>query len=677
MKAVWQRVSKYCVIVIIAALIASFGLSCVSAPVSAPVVSPEIASKAVGIGAVDALSDLKTQLFSLPKTAFADEGQRDRLAAATDEVIDKVKDGNYGGAFTGLQKSVRSGVRKWVGAPYQEKLLEAIDIAVVCIYNASQTTVETAYGKLAGADGGNDSWVWKGVPYAKPPVGELRWKAPQEPEPWQGVRHSTSKFSVATQPLMSAQWVPANRVVGSEDCLYMNIFRPKGEAKGLPVLVWIHGGANFFGGAVGYDASKMASKCNMVVVVIQYRLGPFGWFVHPALNSEGSAEDRSGNYGTLDTIQALKWVQKNIAAFGGDPNNVTVGGQSAGGFNTMNILISPLAKGLFHRALVMSCGGSLISLEEGIARTNAMIDKMLVADGTCADAAAAAQYRAALSPEKLEAYLRGKSAEEVMRAAMNPRGTVDNVSPFIDGAVIPGKAIDVIAAGKHNHVPIILGSTADELKPFMPAFGAAIPTSRGRTWLDAFKVMSGALKLDEVFGPEDKALYDACGKYPSLSWKATMVDSVARALKEKQDGVYCYFFRWGEPGSGPEPLDFIYGAAHALDIPFFFGWERDPFNVGFFTEANRGGRAALQQAMMAYLANFARSGNPNGAGLPEWKQWSNEPGGAKSIIFDATFSEARIAMGDWEVTKQQVMAEIDALPLPPQGKNIIKMFVLF
>lgn len=663
--------------VIVAILLTFLGLSCVSTPVSAPSVSPEIASRAVGIGAVDALADLKTQVFSLPKTAFEDESQRDRLVAEIDAAIAKVKDGDYKGTLGKLEGAVKGSIRKWVPAPYQEKLLEASDIAIACVINASQTTIETAYGKLAGADGGNDSWVWKGVPYAKPPVGELRWRSPQDPEPWQGVRHSTNKFSVATQPLMSVQGVPANRVVGSEDCLYLNVFRPKGEAKDLPVLVWIHGGGNAYGGAEPYDASKMASQCNMVVVVIQYRLGPFGWFVHPTLNAGGSPEDRSGNYGTLDTIQALKWVKENIAAFGGDPNNVTVGGQSAGGFNTMNILISPLAKGLFHRALVMSAGGWLITLEEGIARTNAMIDKMLVADGTCNDAEEAAKYRASMSPEKLTAYLRGKSAEEVMRAAMSPRGTVDRVSPFIDGTVIPGKAIDVIASGNYNRVPIILGSTADELKLFMPLYGTAIKTSTGRTWADAFKVMSGTLKLDEVFGPEDKAIYDACGKYPSLSWKATMVDSVARALKEKQDGVYCYFFRWGEPGSGPEPLDFIYGAAHILDIPFFFGGERDPFNLGFFTEANRAGRVALQRTMMAYLANFARSGNPNGAGLPEWKQWSNEPGGPKSIIFDATFNEAKVTMGDWEVTKKQVMAEIDALPLPPQSKTVIKMFVFF
>lgn len=652
-------------------------LSMAPACVSEPKVSQDIVSKAVGIGAVDALHNLRMQLFSLPKTAFDDESRRDQLVADIDAVVARVGDGNYADALDKLGKGIRSGVRKWVAEPYRVKCLEAVDVAIASINNASQTTVETAYGKLAGADGGNDSWVWKGVPYAKPPVEELRWRAPQDPEPWRGVRHSTDKFSAATQPLMSEQWIPANRVIGSEDCLYLNVFRPKAQAKALPVFVWIHGGANFFGSAAKYDASRMASQCNMVVVVIQYRLGPFGWLVHPALTAGGSPEDRSGNYGTLDTIQALKWVKDNITAFGGDPSNIMVGGQSAGGFDTMNILISPLAKGLFHKALVMSAGGGLISLEEGVKRTNSMIEKMLVADGTCADAASAASYRAAMSDEKLQAYLRSKSTEEVMRAAMNPRGTVDNVSPFIDGVVIPGMAAETIAAGNYNRVPIILGSVADELKPFMPAFGTAIGTSTGRTWADAFKVISGALTLDEVFGAEDRALYDACGKYPSLSWKAMMVDSIARLLREKQDGVYCYFFRWGEPGSGPEPLDFIYGAAHALDIPFFFGWERDPFGVKFFTEANRAGRVALQKVMMSYLANFARSGDPNGAGLPRWEQWSNAPVGPKSIILDATFSEAKVTMGDWEVTKQQVMDEIEALPLPQQGKNVIKAFVLF
>ncbi|MBM4447124.1 MAG: carboxylesterase family protein [Chloroflexi bacterium] len=649
------------------------GLACVSAPA----IDMAVDSKAVGIGALDALSDLESQISALPDSAFTDPNHRNTLLNNLDDAINQVENGGYKGALNKLDKDVKNNIKEWIVAAQQPAVLDSVDVAIVCTTNASLTTVKTVYGKVAGTNAGNDSWVWKGIPYAKPPVGALRWKAPQDPDSWQIVRHSTDTFTPATQPVMSLQWMPANQITGSEDCLYLNIFRPKIGAKNLPVYIWIHGGANFFGGAHRYDASLMASKCNMVVVVIQYRLGPFGWFIHPALNAGGSSEDRSGNYGTLDTIQVLKWVRNNIAAFGGNPDNVAVAGQSAGGFNTMNLIISPLAKGLFHKAISQSAGGGLIPVETGVARANAIIDKLLVADKTCPDLAAATAYRTAMTNEKIEAYLKGKTTHEIMRAAMNDRGAIDNVSPFIDGAVIPGKAADIIASGNYNHVPIILGSTEDELKPFMPLYGAAVPTSTGQTWFAAFKIISGELPLDTVFATSDKLIYDACGKYPSLNWKAGAVDSVARLLTDKQDNVYCYFFKWGGSGSGPAPLDFLYGAGHSLDISFFFGWDSDTYGIYFFNSTNEPGRVALQQAMMSYLANFARTGDPNGSGLPVWAKWSNVPGEPKSITFNASNTEADIVMENWEITRADALAQIDALPLPSEAKSLIKRFLIY
>lgn len=218
---------------------------------------------------------------------------------------------------------------------------------------------KTDYGKLKGyVDENKEVLVWKGVPYAKPPVGELRWAAPEDPEPWHGVRDATSPAKICTQLYTTDKWIRTGVVdpASSEDCLYVDIYRPERPTYGherLPVYVWIHGGSNNFGSARQYDGSVLAARSDVVVVVVQYRLGPLGWLYHPAIQTGGVDKlTDSGNFGTLDHAQALKWIHKNIDAFGGNPHNVTVTGESAGAHNTMNMVISPLGKGLFHLSLI-------------------------------------------------------------------------------------------------------------------------------------------------------------------------------------------------------------------------------------------------------------------------------------------------------------------------------------
>ena len=521
-----SRISSLCIVFLVC-----LGLAFIAAPVVNTVDAyPNV--NAVNIGATDALAKLDSQIVALPDSAFKKPNYRDALRHMIDAVIEQAEDGAYHGAIRKLY-DIEYKISKWIVEANQSSLLEGVEVAIVAIYNASETTVPTWYGKVAGADAGNDSWVWKGVPYAKPPVGALRWKAPRNPHPWHGVRHSTDKFDVATQPLMSPLWVPANQVVGSEDCLYVNVFRPKKSCRNLPVLVWIHGGANYFGGAPGYDGSILASQSNMMVVVIQYRLGPLGWFNFPALNSQGTAEDKSGNYGTLDTIKAVKWVRDNIRAFGGNPHNITVGGQSAGGFNTLNLLVSPLAKGLFQRAFILSAGGGDIPASTGIIQANAVIDKLLAADGKTRDG---------MSDAEIAAYMRGKSAYDIERALMvNGSIPLGSISPFIDGAVIPGAFADMISAGEYSKIPITLGTTAYETKPFLPLY----------VWPSVFSYLAGAIPFSQVFAPPNAPsfLYEACGYYPGLAWKASMVDSLARSIKQYQDDVYCFQFRWGGTNS--------------------------------------------------------------------------------------------------------------------------------
>ena len=226
--------------------------------------------------------------------------------------------------------------------------------------NEKNLKVETSAGKIKGKE--NDhARLFLGVPFAAPPVDELRWKAPQDPEPWKGVLKTQESQNVCVQSGVTTTWHPTGEIIGSEDCLYLDVYRPKTDEEDLPVYVYFHGGANRFGGAASYDGSFLAEDQNIIVVIPQYRLGPLGWLSHPALQTgeAGDEANDSGNFGTLDNIKALEWIQTNIANFGGDPANVTVGGQSAGGSNVGKLLISPLAAGLFKGAVIQSLGGSI------------------------------------------------------------------------------------------------------------------------------------------------------------------------------------------------------------------------------------------------------------------------------------------------------------------------------
>jgi para-nitrobenzyl esterase len=403
----------------------------------------------------------------------------------------------------------------------------------------------------------------------------------------------------------------------------------------------------------------------MVVVIIQYRLGPLGWFNHPALKVGATPEESSGNFGTLDTVKALKWVHDNIKAFGGNPDNITIAGESAGAHNVMNLLVSPLGKGLFHRAISESGGMTILPVTSGIASANSTIEKLLVADGTVPDNAAAATYRENMTSAQTASYLRGKDALQVVQAQMNAAGSMDTHAAYEDGVVIPGSWLSVIASGNYNRVPVILGSNEYETKIFMPLFGGTRTTSSGNRWSDLLKVIDGQLTLDQVMPLQsDRDLYEACGYYGARNWKAKYVDSIARQLKEKQDDVYCYFFKWGGPGSVPKPFDFIFAASHGMEIPFFFGWDSGRVFTTAFTEQNRPGSEQLQTAIMAYVAQFAATGNPDtpSRSLPQWQKWSNVTGEPKCIVFDASYTEAKISMMTSEVTVESVKAEVDALP---------------
>ncbi len=504
--------------------------------------------------------------------------------------------------------------------------------------NSQGPVVETLYGPVRSYGDIADTWVWKAIPFAKPPVGDLRWKAPQDPDVWEEVREEQQFCPPCSQTLMIN--------VGSEDCLYLNIWRPQTQEKDLPVYFWIHGGGNSLGAAMlpDYNGANLASKANMVVVTTSYRLGPMGWLTYRALRSGEPDADRdtkmddSGNYGTLDLIKGLSWMKDNIAAFGGNPNNVTIAGESAGGINVLSLLISPPATGLFHRAVSQSGYTTTSTVEEGDASARAMILNLLIKDRTAADELEAETILNNMSNEAVESYLRSKTAHQIIGAyETSLMGMLSLPYLFQDGTVIPSNGFDALGAGTYpNKVPIIIGSNKEETKLF--------------------------LFPDPYFKDKDE-LYQIVADYSSDGFKVNGVDAVARQLNlnDNQPNVYAYQFLWGAGGDTgqsviPDPWGFLIGSSHTLEIPFFFG--NDVINVAMqllvFNEENRPGREALSAAMMTYLAQFARTGDPNqpGAELPEWQPWSNEERGPKVIHFDVHANQALdIQMSTEELTE--------------------------
>lgn len=531
---------------------------------------------------------------------------------------------------------------------------------------------QTTHGKVRGFALKDGCWAFLGIPYAKPPLGGLRWRSPESPEPWKGILDATSHCQPCVQQIHSNSWQPTSKYIGSEDCLYLDVYRPKTNAVDLPVYVWIHGGINNFGAAREHDGSVLAQQGNMIVVVVQYRLGALGWFTHPVLRKTEDKLDASGNYGMLDQLKALEWVKENIAAFGGNPGNVTVGGQSGGAHNVLNLIMSPAANGLFHKAVIQSASMELRTFNQGDVQADTMIDWMLVDDETTANSDKAASFRAKMTHEGLKDYLHSKAASKILDACRLGvgNGIVPPHSAFIDGTLLKaGGWPQTIAAGNYNKMPVLIGNNRFEFKNILPLYGEilnnrfpAIP-SGDYTWGDIYLVLDGNLPLDAVFpSKRDKDFFHAVAQLLTRLGKATYVDAIARAFKAKdaRTPVYAYRFDWSGGGdSALTDYDFLIGASHGTEIPFFFGNNEDPLGYAF-TQSNKVGRVALQKAMITYLSNFAATGNPNPQKSPllEWPQWSNTKNDPKVITLDAGLSNLQLSVSSQEEELAAVFADI-------------------
>jgi para-nitrobenzyl esterase len=449
--------------------------------------------------------------------------------------------------------------------------------------------VKVEQGLLTGTTGKHpDVRVFRGVPFAAAPVGDLRWKAPQPSAPWKGTREA-KEFSAACwqTPYPEVARIYRSELPAlSEDCLYLNIWTPaKTAQEHLPVMVWIHGGAftRGSGSTNAYDG-EILSLNGAVVVTINYRLGMFGFFAHPELTAE-SEHHASGNYALLDQIAALQWVKKNITAFGGDPARVTIFGESAGSWAVNVLMASPLAKGLFQRAIGES-GGSFAPMK-GLAEA----EKSGVAlAGTMG-----------ITQDVLKT-LRGKSAEALLKASDN-----QPTRAIVDGYVLPQDVYTIFAQAKQNDVQLLVGNNADEGTALVPQ-GASIKAeqfvavARGRfgSLADEF------LKIYPA-GSDEEAVKSFFAAFRDQQFEWEMRTWARMQTKTGHHPAYLYYFSRVPPGPQSKTL----GAFHAADLAYVFGNFVWPFP---WEETDK----KLSDAMTSYWVNFAASGDPNGNGLAKW-----------------------------------------------------------
>jgi para-nitrobenzyl esterase len=535
----------------------------------------------------------------------------------------------------------------------------------------------TEYGIVEGSIQTQQHTIqWLGIPYAKPPIGPLRWQAPQPPTSWKEPLKVTKFSSACTQ--LGTMYGPANDgfsqdlslrdtfglPVGSEDCLYLNIQRPFNTNKKLPVVVYLHGGSNIAGAGSLYDGSELVQQ-DVVFVTVNYRLGLFGWLNHPALKSGTNNLSDSGNFGTLDVLQALTFVHNNIEAFGGDPSNVTLMGQSAGASNAFSMMVSPAAKDLFKRVVMLSPGGLNQTPKVGADYANGLLVTLVIMNQLAADQASAVAFFATKNAEWIKTFLYSNSASTLLTATSLVPALRVAPSIFVDGLVQPADPYSAVAAGQFNNVPLLIGNTHEEGKLYTQS-GMIVDSPTLWGMLLSFNPddpASTPVTLENVIKPEllpaDRPQQGTCGAagfvaggyndFANLCGAAvstaqfkTITNQLLPLLSSKQPQVYAYEWSWNQQ---PYPWNIIHGSAHAGDIGFWLGH----FNIALFnngySQTNQPGRLALSDAMMKSLVAFARNDDPNHAGLGDtWLPWSPSAGAPKRFLFDADDSQKQVGM---------------------------------
>ena len=483
--------------------------------------------------------------------------------------------------------------------------------------------VATVAGQVKGAiDSGGSTCLWKGVPYAAPPVGDSRWRPPEPPVPWEGVRDATRWGNMCAQLGVYKLFnhTPASY---SEDCLNLNIWRPRKPGT-FPVMVFIHGGGFFCGAAASpaWFGDRLAANGDLVVASINYRLTSFGFLAHEELAREDPHQS-TGNYGMLDQIFALQWVKDNIANFGGDPGNVTIFGESAGGSSVCTLLATPLAQGLFQRAIIES----------------GRCDMTWPRETGYESGRWAAEKLGCAAPDL--ACLRQKSDQEILKKLdISPSEYVTGkgfrFAPIEDNYLLPGTILSQLKSGNFNNVPLIAGANQNEAQPLYLLW-----------WSKYFltpESYQAAVRHD--YGPNAEAvlkLYPADNyERPGLAYLDILSDralkcptyEAVRAVSPRQKDTYYYHFDWKSMRLGR-----AVGAMHGMELPFIFqNFDRWPFFY-LYGFTNQAPAQALSKIIQGYWIRFAKTGNPNPEGQVTWPPYTPEQ--PRMIVFDREVKTAR------------------------------------
>ncbi len=498
--------------------------------------------------------------------------------------------------------------------------------------------VQTVQGRVDGIEHGKHQ-SFLGIPYARPPVGELRFRAPEPAESWSGVRDA-SEFAASAPQAASATPGMAASGPQDEDCLYLNVYTPSADGGVRPVLFWIHGGGFTLGSGSEplYDGGPLAERGDVVVVTIHYRLGALGYLYLGG--HDGDAWGATANAGQLDQVLALTWVRDNIAAFGGDPLNVTIFGQSAGASAVASLLAMPAAKGLFHRAILESGSGARLAGEAAGSRlAGALLEELGLES---ADAGV-------LQGVSVEAIIEAQGA-----AAAKLRGAADGASfgPVVDGKTLPRPPHDIVRDGGASAIPIIVGSNRDEMKQFNAmdrnrspiddgpladlVRGMLADDSAGRApgLIDSYRTSRSARQLPDA----NTDILDAI--QTDLRFRVPGI-RLAEAQRPHQPNTYCYLFTWESPARRG-----ALGACHSLEMPFVFGTLDAPTQDRFAGTGPDVER--LSANMMGAWIAFARSGDPAHEGIGRWAPYDAERRrtmvfGRTSELVDAPFDNERAA----------------------------------
>lgn len=508
---------------------------------------------------------------------------------------------------------------------------------------------DLSYGQVAGAvvhDG--TTLLWKGIPYGKAPEGALRWKAPVSPDPWAGTFDATRDPGVGIQ-------VAAGKVLGSENCLNLDIYRPNTEETGLPVLVYIHGGNNQSGTSQEINAQQLAPAAHAVVVSINYRLGLLGFNDLPALRTGDPRED-SGNYTLLDISKSLDWIKENIASFGGNPGNVTVSGFSAGGRDVMAMLISPIFTGQFQKAISFSGGMTVADSAASAELIAKAIAPLAVQDKVKATESEAAQWLLSSDPA-VKDYLYHLSADRLARL-MPDAGIRMAAFPhlFNDGTVLPK---DGFRTTRYNAVPLIMATGSNEFSLFA-----------------RFDAAYSALKDDALLaGGREAKDYQAAVHYGSELYALFNAQESAEKMFDRYGApIYTVRFAWGgNPQAVGERMGRLFGSFHGIWIPLLTG-ETTGFSANFPGSFKDPGARELGGKFQQYIANFLWRGTPNGNGLVAWKSWESAKSGPTQLVLDADLKHAKVSMSHERQDYGKILRDLDADKSIPQAdkEKIVK-----